>query len=61
MEKLLKNKIASRILKEFSDDVISKQSLSTAISNFKAQAKDHWLLIAADREIIRALDPSSFF
>ena len=62
VKRILENEIASKILKEFFDDVISKwQSHSTAIDNFVAQAKNHWLLIDAENKVISALDPSSFF
>ena len=60
VKKLLRNEIACRILKEFFDDAISKKSLSTAISNFEAQAKNHWVLIEADEDLIRALNNLPF-
>ena len=61
VEKLLKNKMASRIMQELFEDAIAKQSLSTAIDNFKAQAKSHRVLIDADEDVIKALNPTSFF
>ena len=59
VKRLLKNETASKILKQFFDE--AKRSLITAIYNFLAHIKDHLQLIDADKEIVNALDPISFF
>ena len=61
VKKLLRDEIASTILKELFDDAIAKQSLSAAIGNFKAQANRHRESIEADEYVIKALNPTSFF